>query len=166
VTATYLRFVTAVYRVADALRGSEKAPIEEVAMRRLVGIVVGVALIGGMSLTGIALAHTSSASPDLTIGHSPGGAVDPGDKVVVFGAVRGKALCKQRVQVTLFRVEPGRNARLGTDRTDNDGEYRFVLHPQSDQTVYTKIGKLVETSYGHSHTCRKARSENESINVT
>jgi len=135
-------------------------------MRRIVGLLLGTALFVGFSLVGVAWAHTFHDSPSITIDRSPSGTVSPGDRVVVFGHVKAPhKLCKTGREVSLFRVQPGADRRLATDTTDAEGEYRFVRHPKGDQTVYVRLPHLLETSYGHSHECDKARSSNLSISV-
>lgn len=135
-------------------------------MRRITGAVLAALLLGGTIFVGTAGAHTFVSQPKVTINKSPTGAVDPGDRVLIFGKVKGRNLCTDRREVTLFRVRPGADERVGTDRTDNEGEYRFAIRPQSDGTFYVRLRGLRQTSYGHSHRCRGDRSPSVSVNVS
>jgi hypothetical protein len=67
--------------------------------------------------------------------------------------------------VRLMKVRPGADKILDVDRTDLEGDYRFVRHPGGDVTVYTRFLGTFNTSYGHSHQCLKDRSRNRFINV-
>jgi hypothetical protein len=114
----------------------------------------------------IAGAHDSSVKPRITIGKLPRGVVDSGDRVVVHGDIKGKTLCRQQRVVSLFAVDPGANSLLETDRSDGDGEFRFVLRPRNDMTVYARVGRLADRNYNHRHVCRPRSSERLDINVT
>lgn len=117
-------------------------------------------------LPDIGSAHTFTNRPRLIINKVPGGATDPGDRVVIYGRiVSGRAPCRDGRIVRLFRVVPGPNRLLATDLTDFEGEYLFVRRPRRDQTLYTRISRFVETSYGHSHVCRRARSRDLFVDV-
>lgn len=136
-------------------------------MRRVVGLLLVTLLFGGFGLVGIAWAHVFEDSPRVRIDRTPSGTVDSGDRVVVFGRVKAPhKICKVDRVVTLLRVRPGADKRLATDTTDAEGEYRFIGHPRVDQTVYVKLPRFFETSYGHSHECNGARSRNLSIDVS
>jgi hypothetical protein len=113
----------------------------------------------------IAGAHEFRVKPKIKLDKIPNGMTDPGERVVIAGDIKGKRLCRQDRVVTLKVVQPGPNQVLDTDRSDNDGEFRFVLRPQDDLTVFAKIRRLVERSYNHRHVCRRARSELLDINV-
>lgn len=113
-----------------------------------------------------AAAHVFESQPRLTIRRDPTGTVSPGDRVLVFGRVRsGRDICKVGRRVVLFEKIAGPDRRIGTDETDAEGEYRFVLHPRRDFTVYVRVPRFFESSYGHSHECLRARSANLAIDV-
>jgi hypothetical protein len=135
-------------------------------MRRIVGAALVALLMGGTIFAGSAGAHSFVSQPRVTIDKSPAGPTAPGDRVVIFGDVKGRGFCTDGRQVTLFRSRPGADERVGTDRTDNDGEYRFVIRPQADGSFYVRIGPRRQTSYGHSHRCRGDRSPSVFINVS
>jgi len=128
-----------------------------------VAIVASMALLLPMTVAG---AHDFTVRPRISIDKIPNGATDPGERVIVHGDINGKRLCRRDRVVTLFEVQSGSDRRIDTDRSDREGEFRFVLHPDDDMTVYARIGKLVDRSYDHRHVCRKARSERLSINVS
>jgi hypothetical protein len=133
--------------------------------KRHLAVLAG--LVAVFTLAGVAAAHVFNANPGLTIRKLPTGATDPGDRVVVFGRILSqRSFCKAGRAVRLFRVRPGADPQIGRDITDAEGEYRFVRHPRSDRTVYTRIGLKFGSSYGHSHRCDPERSANRFINVT
>jgi hypothetical protein len=130
-------------------------------------LLVIVASASALAFASVAVAHTFFATPSLTIHKAPFGATSPGARVVVHGRIiSGRSFCKVNRVVRLFRVRPGPNRLLATDRSDSDGEYVFIRHPRRDQTVYTRIRARSSTSYGHSHNCAADRSRNRFINVT
>jgi hypothetical protein len=134
-------------------------------MRRIVWLSVMTLVLGGLVLGGTAWAHTSVTQPRVTINKSPAGPTDPGDRVLIFGDVKGRSRCTDNRQVTLFRLRPGPNENVATDRTDNEGEYRFAIRPQADGSFYVRIRGLRDSSYGHSHRCRGDRSPSVFVNV-
>jgi hypothetical protein len=128
-------------------------------------LLAGVAAVG-LGVAGTAAGHPFTASPSLTISKVPAGATSPGERIVVFGKIRtGRAFCKNDRRVRLFRVRPGADRLIATDRSDAEGEYGFALRPRRDQRVYTRIGRLERHTYAHDHVCRAARSHNLRINV-
>lgn len=132
-------------------------------MKRLILVVVAAVTL---VFVATAAANTWVVSPNISIKKSPVGTTNAGSKVLVYGKVNSsKRLCKEDRTVKLFRVRQGSDKLLAQDLTDADGEYGFARHPNNDQKVYTKIASLHQVSYGHDHTCRKARSENKKINV-
>jgi hypothetical protein len=135
-------------------------------MRRgLFATVVALLAVFALVSPEIAGAHEFSQKPRVKISKFPKGSVDPGDRVVVAGDIKGKRLCRARRVVSLYEVTPGSDNLLDTDRSDRDGEYRFVLRPDEDMRVYAKIDRLVERRYGHRHRCRRSSSDRLSINV-
>jgi hypothetical protein len=134
-------------------------------MRRVIGAVVAALLVGGTILVGTAGAHTFVTQPRVSINKSPAGATAPGDRVLIFGKVKGRNLCTDHRQVTLFRTRSGADESMGTDRTDREGEYRFAIRPHVDGLFYVSIRGLRDTSYGHSHRCRGDRSPSIFVDV-
>jgi hypothetical protein len=135
-------------------------------MKRIAAsVIVGVFLITTV-VVGTAVAHTVVAETSLTIHKAPRGATNAGLKIVIFGRLRSaRPACRSNKLVKLFRVRPGPDRLLATDRTDLEGDYRFVRHPRRDQTDYTRFSGTFNTSYGHSHRCVKSRSLNKFINI-
>jgi hypothetical protein len=130
-------------------------------------LLVIVASASALAFASVAVAHTFFATPSLTIHKAPFGATSPGARVVVHGRIiSGRSFCKANRVVRLFRVRPGPNRLLATDRSDSEGEYRFIRHPRRDQRVYTRIRARSFNTYGHSHNCAADRSRNRFINVT
>lgn len=129
--------------------------------------VVAVVAVLALAFAAVAAAHVWTASPRLTIGKVPSGTIDRGDRVVIFGRIRsGRAFCKRNRVVSLFRVRSGPDRFVRRDITDREGEYRFILRLRRDRAFYTRIGRLVHTSYGHRHVCRSDRSRTIRINVS
>jgi hypothetical protein len=144
------------------VRAAPPARKEDPVKRLLLMVVAAV----GLGLTATASAHDWIASPSLSIGKVPAGATSPGQRIVVFGKVNSaRRFCKVDRRVRLFRVRPGADRLLATDRTDSDGEYGFARRPGGDQRVYTRIGRRHLVNYQHDHLCRSARSDNQRINV-
>jgi len=134
------------------------------------GRALMLAVTSGLLLTlvwsGSAIAHVTKFETTLTIKKAPSGAVDPGDEVLVFGKVK-PAKCQDGQKISLFKVTPGSDNKIGTDKIDADGEYSFSLHPRSDMHVYAKVPKkVVVSSYQHSHTCKADKSDTIAINVS
>jgi hypothetical protein len=128
----------------------------------LVASVLLVTLFAGT----IAEAHVSNVSTSLSINKSPRRAVDAGRKVIIFGDLSSaNADCVRNQEITLFRKKRGPDRRLGTDQTDNEGEYRFKIRPRRTRRYYTRFAGSVETSYGHSHTCQASRSRTIRVRV-
>jgi hypothetical protein len=133
--------------------------------RRTMGVIVA-AVVAVLVLSGSAMAHVFTAGTTLSIKKSPGPPIDRGDKVVVFGKLKSAQRdCRADETVILFRKKRGPDRRLGTDQTDNEGEYRFKLRPRRSMRVYTRFSGSVQTSYGHSHTCTASRSKTIRLRV-
>jgi len=137
-------------------------------MKRIgASVVVGVLLLTTV-LVGAAIAHTYVAETTLTIHKEPRGVTPAGAKLFIFGRLRSaRPACRVNEWVKLMRVRPGPDRAIERDRTDSEGNYRFVLHPLADQTVYAKFfGAFRSPSDGHSHRCLSSRSKNQPINVS
>jgi hypothetical protein len=129
----------------------------------LVALATGLLLVS--MLVGTSSAHTVSRATSLSIDKIPSGATDPGDKVLIVGRLRPNK-CEAGQKIKLKQVQPGKDPVLGSDKTDGDGEYSIRINPKSDMKVYTFFGGSVDTSYGHSHTCEKSKSDRILVNVT
>ncbi len=140
-----------------------EVPVKRPVVVTLVALTTAAALLLPQLVAG---AHDSTTEPRINIGKAPNGAVEPGDRVVISGEINGKKFCRRSRVVTLLEVTPGSDRRIDTDQSDREGEFRFVLRPNDDMTVYAKIRRLVDRNYNHRHVCRKARSENQDINVS
>jgi hypothetical protein len=128
-------------------------------------LLTAVALIAFVC-AGAASAHVIDARTQLTIDRVPGGKVDPGKRVVVFGKLRSSAtVCRPRKLIELRERRPGRDPVLDKDRTDAEGEYRFVLRPKRDLVVYARFAGTLTSSYGHRHRCRGDNSRRIRIDV-
>jgi hypothetical protein len=128
-------------------------------------VIVGIFILTTVAI-GTAVAHTFVAETTLTIRKAPRGATNPGGKVIIYGRLKSaNPSCRSNKLVRLMKVRPGADKILDVDRTDLEGDYRFVRHPGGDVTVYTRFLGTFNTSYGHSHQCLKDRSRNRFINV-
>jgi hypothetical protein len=135
-------------------------------MRRIVAAVLMTVFLTATVLAEVAVAHTFVAGTSLTINKVPGGSVNKGTTVVIYGKLKSShAFCREDQVVRLMKVRPGSDKLLHKDRTDAEGEYLFVRTAKKDQKLYTKFKKVTETSYGHSHTCKGSRSKTIKINV-
>lgn len=133
--------------------------------RAFTGTIIGILLLTTLGIGG-AVAHTFASNTSLTINKLPTGATRPGARVIIYGRLRSfRATCRANKLVKLIRVRPGPDLVLARDRTDNEGEYRFVRRPSRDQTVYTRFPGTFRSSYGHSHVCRGDRSANVFVNI-
>jgi hypothetical protein len=135
-------------------------------MKRIAAsVIVGVFLLTTVAIS-TAVAHTVVSETTLTIRKAPRGATNPGGKVIIFGRLKSaRPACRSNKVVRLMKVRPGADKVLAVDRTDLEGDYRFVRHPGGDVTVYTRFSGTVRTSYGHFHRCLGDRSRNRFINV-
>jgi hypothetical protein len=135
-------------------------------MKRVAAVlVVGLFLLATV-VGGSAIAHVFVAETSLSILKLPRHATDPGAPVVILGKLHSpRPACRSNKVVKLMRRRPGPDKVLARDRTDREGEYRFIRHPRRDQTVYTKFSGTFFSSYLHSHRCLRDRSDTRFINV-
>ena len=135
-------------------------------MKRIAAsVMVGIFLLATVAI-GTAVAHTVVSETTLTIRKAPGGATNPGGKVIIYGRLKsGRSACRSDKAVRLMKVRPGADKVVAVDRTDLEGNYGFVRHPGRDVTLYTRFMGTFNTSYGHTHKCLKDRSRNRVINV-
>jgi len=130
------------------------------------GVIAGTLLVTTVLVT-TAIAHTYVAETSLTIHKEPRGITEAGAKLFIFGRLRSaRPACRVNEWVKLMRVRPGPDRAMERDRTDSEGNYRFVLHPLRDQTVYVKFFGSFRNPSGHSHRCLSSRSQNQFINVS
>jgi hypothetical protein len=129
-------------------------------------LIVGVVLVA--SVVGTAFAHTYVADTWVTINKDPRGVTNVGAKVFIYGKLHSpRPMCRSWEWVHLMRVVPGSppDRSIDRDRTNSDGNYRFVRSPQNDLTVYVKFFGSFRTRDGHSHRCLSSRSPSQEINV-
>jgi hypothetical protein len=125
-----------------------------------------VAAVIGAAGAGTAAAHVVDARTQVTIARVPGGKIDPRQRVVVFGRLRSAAaVCPRRKLIQLRERRRGVDPVLARDRTDAEGEYRFVLRPRRNLILYTRFAGSFASSYGHRHRCRADNSRTIRINV-
>src|SRR5688500_11082280 len=132
-------------------------------MRRMLAVALAI----GMTLTlfsGVASAHRFRKSTNLNINAVPSGPVDPGDKVTIWGKMKPRK-CRAGQMINLYSRVPGPDDLLDTDRTDSDGEFKFVLHPTDDHRVRAVFEGSTEGGYGHNHRCKPSKSNTVPINV-
>jgi hypothetical protein len=119
-------------------------------------------LLGGVLPLNSSLAHVLNTNTSLTIRRIPGGDVEKGTRVLIFGKLKSsQAGCRSGESVKLQR----KGRLLRTDRTDAEGEYRFKLPIRKDSRLSVVFDGSIETSYGHSHGCNASRSRSLLIDV-
>jgi hypothetical protein len=112
-------------------------------------VVASMALVIPMSLIG--QAHTFTAASRATIRY--------GTVVHRFvGHVySGQDVCERARTVFLFKVQPGTDRLIGSDKTSSSGVWSI---PRSNPHghYYARAPQRVTVTYGHSHTCLGDRS--------
>jgi hypothetical protein len=58
--------------------------------------------------------------------------------------------------VLIYRVKPGRDERVGRDRTDRTGQFGSQAVPQAGERYYAKAPKSIKANVG---ACRPAKSK-------
>jgi hypothetical protein len=136
-------------------------------MKRIAAsVVVGIFLLTSV-VVGVAVAHTYVAETSQSIHKAPHGVTPAGAKLFIFGRLKSpRQACKANEWVKLMAVRLGPDKVLARDRTDRDGNFRFVRHPLVDQVVYTRFIGSFDQSPGHSHRCLSSRSRLQPINVS
>lgn len=134
--------------------------------RKAVLLVIAMLMLAAFMLPGVASARDFRVRPKVKLEQVPGGTVHQGDRVVLAGRIKSKAVCERRRIVELFQVDPGPNTLLDTDRSDRDGEFRFTLRVHGDMAVYAHLDKLVDRRYSGRHVCRASSSQKVDINVS
>jgi hypothetical protein len=135
-------------------------------MKRFAASVIAGAFLFTTFVVGDAVAHTFVAETSLSISKAPTTATAPGTKVYIFGRLMSpRAACRSNMWVKLMRIRPGQDLVLESDRTDSDGNYRFVRYPRRDLTVYTRFSGTFDSSSGHFHRCLSSRSRLRFINT-
>jgi hypothetical protein len=126
--------------------------------------VLAVGLAAALGLTvfgGVTPAHNANRG-SLHISKEPKGPIDSGQQVSILGQVRPGACHRAGEQVTLHQRGGG---VLGTDSTDGDGEFGFTINPTTDIKVFARWNGFTESSYDHSHRCKRDRSNIVPFNV-
>ncbi len=79
------------------------------------------------------------------------------------GAFRGvlspRGICATEETVTVFRKKPGKDPKMGNDKTDAKGKF-VVGAPDREGTYYAKVGTSEEAGVAH---CVEARSKNHKL---
>ena len=119
-----------------------------------------------VAFEGTASGHTFSSQTKIRASKAPKGHVDPGTEILVFGRLKGSDECIQGQTVELLRRGPGPDEVLDSDTTDAEGEFSFEVTAGDAKNVYVRFAGSLETSYGHSHNCRKSKSRNLHIQLT
>lgn len=136
-------------------------------MKRVAASVTVGVFIFTTVVVGAAVAHTYVAETSLSIHKEPLGPTQAGTKVFIFGRLKSpRTACRSNRWVKLMRVVPGPDKAMARDKTDGDGNYRFVRRPLSDQTVYARFFGSFKSSIGHSHRCLSSRSRIRFIDIS
>jgi hypothetical protein len=121
-------------------------------MRRLAGFLVLATLFAAL-LPGVASAHTVQHDTSLDAQRNPGGVVEPGTRVRVFGELSSPShRCRNDSIVRL--VERG-GGQVDSDRTSPNGRFSFRRVAVSETTRFRVVfaGKILNSNHPHSHTC-------------
>lgn len=127
---------------------------------RAAGWLVGLGLLFA-ALPTAGDAHVSDGKTSLAVRSAPALSFQAGATVVISGTLRsGVAACRAGRLVRLFGADApgGKTRRIGTDRTNTRGAFRFVLSPKTAKRLYVAYPGSFRTSYGHSHRCRPSAS--------
>jgi hypothetical protein len=118
--------------------------------RILALLVAGVTSLGPG--VGIASAHTTRFNSTVTIEH---------DGSVFSGTVSSpRSGCVPNRLVKLYSKDEGPDTFLGSDRTDQNGEWEETAPFSAGLTYYAKVTRRDIGSAGHDHICRADRSPN------
>jgi hypothetical protein len=121
-------------------------------MRRLAGFLVFATLFAAL-LPGVASAHTVQHGTSLDAQRNPGGVVEPGTRVRIFGELSSPARkCRNNSIVRL--IERG-GGQVDSDRTGPGGSFAFrrVVVSQTTRFRVVFAGKILNSNHPHSHTC-------------
>ena len=114
------------------------------------GLLIAVlALAIPMSLIG--RAHTFRSDTRVTIRY---GNVANAFRGHVFS---GREFCRENRTVRLFKVRQGPDFFVGTDQTNQSGDWR-IPRANPHGNFYARAPRKVSSGYNHSHTCLRDRS--------
>jgi hypothetical protein len=123
-------------------------------MRRLVSFLVLLAL-PVILLPGLASAHTVSHDTSITATRSPGGVVEPGTRVRIFGELSSPAQrCVTGSRVELHRRGEGQIRAQTVGRSGN-----FSFRVRVSQTTRFRVvfdGKVLNANHPHNHSCERS----------
>jgi hypothetical protein len=106
---------------------------------------------------GVASAHTVRFDSEVTIEYSA-------DPSTFFGTVSSPRVgCVPRRLVTLYEEAPGADTALGSDRTNQEGDWR-IPEPLGDGGIfYARVARRDMGGPGHDHICKAAKSDGLAI---
>ena len=119
------------------------------------------AIVAGVAISGIsafpAQGHEATWESVVGINHRAGPERD-----VFRGRVASTRFrCVQNRRVTVKKVQPGADAVIGSDRTDDEGAYSVGLDGRAERGRYYAVARRrARITPGHSHICLTARSQN------
>lgn len=115
-----------------------------------IGFVALAVLMLQMSFVG--RAHEFTADSEVTIRWAQGVTAFKGQ------VISARASCEQDRRVLLYKVRPGADSLIGTDRTNDEGRWR-IDRANPHGSFYAKIFRREVQGYGHFHVCRGDKSQ-------
>jgi hypothetical protein len=104
---------------------------------------------------GVASAHTTSFNSTVTIDYDAG---------FFFGTVSSpKPGCVPNRLVKLFREEGNNDTFLGSDRTDQEGDWEIASGISAGTPYYVKVTRKDIGGSAHDHVCKAAKSGNLAV---
>lgn len=109
-----------------------------VAVKRLIGVFVALALVATMAFLAAEPAQSKGIKTKVTF-HVTDRTVKPDQKILFFGKVKSKKhKCEKKRKVVLKRVGTG---KVKSDKSDGEGEYKIRINPEPDHGRYYVVVK-------------------------
>jgi hypothetical protein len=120
-------------------------------MRRLAPVLALSALFA-LLMPGVASAHTVEHDTSVTATRTPGGVVEPGTTVRIFGELSSPSQkCVTGSRVGLFRRGEG---QIRTDVVGRRGRFSFQVDVSETTRFRVEFdGKVLNANHPHNHTC-------------
>ena len=122
-------------------------------MRKKPGIITTLAVVAlGVLLSGAVWAHSYHSSSGATINHEQ-------DEGRFWGhVVSPQEECRKGRRIRLEKITQNDLEVVGRTRSNGASEWEISL-PEAEGTYWAVVRKRVDTSPGHDHRCRMARSQ-------
>jgi hypothetical protein len=136
---------------------------EERMKRSRTTVITAIAALACLSLAAMAVAHTNRIDSTVTLHVKP----TPNNADRFEGKVISEAgRCERNRTVKVKEVLPGPNERVGTDTTNDAGEYVVDPPGKADPGTYVAVAtrKVLRKNDNHTHVCKKERSNEKTVN--